>query len=149
MTDEKNPTAREAAEAKRAMRKAELADKYDAQRATDLEAVIDLEEKHGDSRVKVLNVPFTPGLPTLIVVRCAQPVEIKRYRAQRMLDKKGNADLGAINTAAETLADLCVVYPDAETYARLREERPGIHAQAGMLAVKLAEGREDDEGKDS
>jgi hypothetical protein len=120
----------------------------DAQRVVDLTAVLDLEEKHGASGVKVIRLPYSAGLPTLIVVRRAFPAEHKRYRAQQKMAKGGSVDMGAINAAAETVADLAVVYPDAETYLRVRETFGGIHAQAGLAAIKLAEGTEDEAGKD-
>lgn len=148
MTD--RTTAQQVAdlEAVRAERAKAAEDRANAQRVVDMTAVLDLEERHGASGVKVIRLPVAAGLPTLIVARRAQPAEHKRYRAQQALDKKGRVDMGAINTAAEMVADLVVVYPDAETYARVRETFPGVHAQAGLAAIKLAEGREDDEGKD-
>lgn len=121
----------------------------DAQRVTDLTAVLDLEEQHGASGVKVIRLPVSVGLPTLIVVRRASPGEAKRYRAQRMLDKKNRIDPGAINEAAEMVADNAVIYPDAETYLRVRETFGGVHAQAGLEAIKLAEGKADEDEKNS
>jgi hypothetical protein len=148
MTDETKLSPRQAAEAKRAERKELAQVAYDAQRAIDLEAVIALEDEHGPSRVKVINVGHTVGLPTLVVVKCAKPSYLKRYRQSIKTTKGGAADMAAINDAAEALADQHIAYPDAETYAKLREERPGIHAQAGLEAIHLAEGVAADEGKD-
>lgn len=150
MTDDKTTAAGALAalKAQRAERAKAADDAADAQRVVDMTAVLELEDTFGASSLKVIHLPATAGLPTLIVVRRAEPAYLKRYRSQQSLTKKGNVDLGSINVAAENVADHSVIYPDAETYARVRETFGGVHAQAGLAAIKLAEGREDDEGKD-
>jgi hypothetical protein len=127
-------------EAARSARKAALAEQKQAQLAVDMEALDALEQEHGDGRVAAVSMPtFSPGLPALIVVRTPKPVEYKRYQ-----------DMAAKDSGRKTcdvLADVCVVYPDRETYAKMREIAPGIHAQAYVKAVRLAEGRNQEEGK--
>lgn len=135
--------------AQRAQRAKDADTAADPQRVIDMTAVLDLEARYGANGVKVIHLPVTAGLPTLVVVRRAEPAYLKRYRASQKFDKGGRVDLGTVNDAAEAVADHFVVYPDAETYARVRETFGGIHSQAGLASVKLAEGHEDDEGKDS
>jgi hypothetical protein len=145
VSDRDEPTALEAVESRRAARKAELAEKRDAQRILDLEAIDALEIEHGDSNVAVLDVPYTPGLPTCVAARCPKPEEIKRYRS-RLKAKKGE-QVDAVE-AAEELASICRVYPsDSEVYARMLSARPGIHVQLGVAAVGLAAGSEEARGK--
>ncbi len=136
-------------EAERVKRAKAVDERADAQRVTDLTAVMALEDTHGASGVKVIRLPYAAGLPTLIVVRRAQPVELKRYRDQQTLTKKNQVDLSAINRAAEMVADLAVVYPDKDTYALVRETFGGVHSQAGLEAIKLAEGKADEDEKNS
>lgn len=135
-----------AAEEARAIKRERLAEAAAEQRLADLEALETCEAEHGDSRVARIDVPHTPGLPTMIAVRCATEAELKRFRFRCKPGKDGEAaDTAA---AAEEIADNCLVYPkDASLYARLRAERPGIHAQAGAAAVSLAVGKQVDEGK--
>jgi len=140
-------TALQVAEDKRAARKAALQAKRDEQRVIDLAAIDDLETEHGDNAVKVINVPYRDGMPTCVVARCAKPSELKRYRDRVKPKKSDQGHPPDYVSAGEEVADLCVVYPPAETYARMRESYPGVHLQAGLAAVELAGGREADEGK--
>jgi hypothetical protein len=136
----------EAIEARRAERKAALDVQRKAQRVIDLAALDALEVEHGDSNVATVDVPYSPGLPTLAAVRCPKPPEVKRYRSRVKPDSKGRP--GDPVAAAEELAAVCVVYPDPDAYAALCEARPGIHVQLGVAAIQLAAGRADDAGKD-
>ncbi len=136
-------SALEAIEAKRAARKAKLDEQHAEQLATDLEAVDALETEHGDSNVAVLRVPFTPGQPALCAARCPNTHEIKRYR-DRIRKDGGKGDPVA---AAEEIAAVCRVYPDADTYKAMLDARPGIHVQLGVEAVKLASGQADADQK--
>ncbi len=136
-------------EAERAQRSKEANAAADAQRVTDLTAVIELEAQHGASGVKVIRLPVVAGLPTLIVVKRAAPGLLKRYRDQQTLTKKNQVDLSAINRAAEDVASESVVYPDKDLYARVRETFGGVHSQAGLEAIRLAEGKADEDEKNS
>lgn len=136
-------------EARRAARKAEQDAAAADALAVDLEAIDALEVEHGDSNVKVLRAPFTPGLPTCVAVRTPKPAETKRYRTRvkpRPENQKYQPDYVA---AAEELADCCLIYPDAERYKALCEARPGLGVQVGLLALGLATGSEEAEGKGS
>jgi hypothetical protein len=132
-------------EARRAARKAGLQEPRDEQRAADLEAVDALEIEHGDSNVATLEVPFTPGLPTLLAARCPKPIELKRYRDTVKTKKDGTP--GDPIGAAIMVGGVCRVYPDAETFAKVLEARPGVDVQLGLAALKLASAKAEDEGK--
>lgn len=129
-------------EARRAQRKAKLAEDERAQRALDLEAIDALEVEHGDSSVAVVEMPYTSGLPTCAAVRCPKPAEIKRYQARLREQKPDPAK------AAEELGAVCQVYPPAgEDRDALHAARPGLLVQLGTEAVKLSIGRAESEGK--
>jgi hypothetical protein len=137
-------TIKEVEEA-RALRKAKLAEDREVQRVVDLEALDAAELEHGDSRVASVNVPFVPGRVTMAIVKCpAEPV-IKRYRSQVRPDKDGR--VGDTAAAAEALADLCIVYPPKDALAQLFADRPGLHAQLGLEAMRLSVGEAEAEGK--
>lgn len=137
----------------RAVRKArqdELQRQHDAQLVIDLTALNDLETELGDSSVAFLTVPFTPGLPTMLIARKPTKAELQRYRAQVKVKPKANGPGDSEKTpteAAEVVADACFKYPDAETYAKLCTERPGAKAQLGALALKLIVDTESEDAK--
>lgn len=133
------------AEARRAARKAELEAQRKAQHEIDIEALDALEVEHGDSSVEAINVPFTPGLPTMVIVRAPKQVELKRYRD--MVKPRKNGEQGDSVAAAEALASLCLLYPDRETFAKICDARPGVHAQSGATAIQLAVGKSSEEAK--
>ncbi len=155
MSDTKNEpqlTPLQAAEAKREARKAKASAAHDAQLATDLDAIDALEELHGDSNVAVVRLDvrgYVPGLPAAVAARCPKPGELKRFRDQTKPQKDGrNRDVQPDHIAAvELVAESCLVYPDAEVFAKLCAARPGLAAQLGKEAVGLAVGREESEGK--
>jgi hypothetical protein len=129
-------------EARRAARKEAQAKQRDEQRVVDLEAVDALEVQFGDSNVRYVDVPYTPGLPTLAAVRCPKPIEIKRYRATVAPDHKAFA-----SKAAEDLGAICLVYPVGDDRDRLLEARPGLLVGLGIEALGMSTGRAQDEGK--
>lgn len=134
---------------RRAARKAELAQRYEAQRETDLEALDALEVEYGDSNVAAVHLPadrWVPDLPTLAVARCPKPAEVKRYR-DTTAKAHGSGDIRAVTDAAEQIASTCLVYPEKDTYERLREARPGIHVQLGRFAIDLVMGSSEEQGK--
>ncbi len=138
----------DAIEAKREARRAGSKTKSDEQKATDLEAIDVLEEEYGDSCIAILEVPYNPvsPMPVLCAVRCPKPSEMKRYRDQIKLNKKGH--MGGTVVAASAIATVCRVYPDKETYDKLCEDRPGIHVQMGTAALNLSAGTAEAEGKE-
>lgn len=135
----------EQAEERRAARKAEGRKAFEAQRVTDLEAIDALEVEHGDSSVAVMNVPFTAGSPTCVACRCPRPAELKRFRSR--VTPKHEKDHPDTAAAAEELAATCRVYPEKDVYEKLCTARPGLAAQLGGEAIKLATGRNEAEGK--
>lgn len=153
-SDELPPPATplEAKERARAARKAELAKARDAQRLIDLGAIEEIEIALGDSNVFVIDIPYTPGLPTCIACRTPTDPELKRYRhrvtsgAAKNEEGKSSDPLAGVK-AAEELADVVRVYPPDADYAEIRKARPGVHLQLGTSAVSLAVGRKEQEGK--
>jgi hypothetical protein len=139
-------TKLEEIEAKRAARKASLDTAAEDAKASDLEAIDELEQEHGDSNVKVIHVPYTAGLPTCVAVRTPKPAEAKRYRA-RVKTQPGSKHAPDYVVAAEELAETCLVYPTKELYERLVEARPGLATQVGLKALELSTGVEEAEGK--
>ena len=109
-----------AVEKRRAERKAALRIERDAQRVVDLERVDELEVEHGDESVKVVNIQWSKGMPTLCVVRCPTRPEMKRYQ-DRIRAKNANTV-----TAAEEVSACCVLYPNKDQLAALYENRPGL-----------------------
>jgi hypothetical protein len=132
-------------EARRAARKEALAAQAKEQRAVDLEALDALEIEHGDSSVRVLDVAFTPGLPTFAVVRCPKGPESKRYKDRLREGDKPNGI-----KAADELGASCLVYPpDGPVRAALLAARPMLLTTAGTSAIELASGKAEEEGKGS
>lgn len=146
MSDESSTSRLAQIEAKRAARKAQIDDARNEQRATDLEAIDAIEAERGDSNVVMLEVPYSPGMVTLVAARCPSEAEVKRYRAMVKPDRQGRA--GDAVAAAELLASVTRVYPDEDAYAVVRAARPAIHAQLGAMALTLAIGKAEEEGKD-
>ena len=128
-------------ELRRAARRERAKEARAAQYLIDVAAVEELEEEYGEDNLVKLSIPLTPGLPVLIVGRKPKASELKRYRA-RMKGK--NPDPVA---ASEELATIVRVYPSAELYAKILEERPGVHVQLGVLSLELSVAQNETEGK--
>ena len=134
-------------EARREARRQTYEAARSAQRAKDIEALDALEEAHGYGAVRVVEpARWVPGLPTLAVVRAPDPAQFKRWR-DRLRGEAAKEGRGDLAKPTEELADVCIVYPDQETYARLREASPGLHLGAGNAAAALATGKEIEAGK--
>jgi hypothetical protein len=140
------PTAAEriaAVEKRRNARRLQSEDVRLEQVATDLEAFESLETEHGEGKVKRLDLPyFTSGLPTFVVVRAPDEQYVKRMRTMIRATPKNPGP------AQDMLADVCVAYPDAPTYKRVRAEYGAIHDSVGNAAVKLSQAQAAEEGKD-
>lgn len=152
MTDEQTeaPSALAQVEARREARKAARKREADDQLAKDLDAIDALESTLGDSNVATVRLPYTAGLPAAAAVRCPKPLEMKRFRDRVKPQKDGrNRDVETDPVGAtEELAAVCVIYPaDKDVYAQLCAARPGLAAQLGKEAVRLALGAEESEGK--
>lgn len=112
------------------------------QYAKDLVEIDKLEEEYGPDRVKVLTTPsFVPGLPTVVVIRTPASDVFTRFR---QMVRRSNGKIPEIGNARDLLAASVVVYPDAATYDRMKEQWPSVHDVVGHEAVKLGEA----EGKD-
>lgn len=131
--------------ARRAARKQLQAQAATEQKVKDLEALDELEIKHGDENIAALDVQYVSGLPTIVAVRTPKSVEMKRYRA-RVKGADKNPEL-AVQAAVE-LAKVCLVYPDGETFARMAEARPNLEVDAGALALNLCISARQAEGKE-
>jgi hypothetical protein len=134
-------------EARRAARKAALASQEAEQRAIDLEALDEAEIKHGDSNVCHMDVPYTPGMPTLVIARCPKPLEVKRYQDRVKPKANGKTSPDAPMDAAKELTALVLVYPSKEVFAELCEQRPSLELQLGVESLGLAQASRADEGK--
>ncbi len=124
-------------EARRTERKATTAKAREAQYAKDLARVDELEIEHGDDRIAVLKMPsFVAGLPTLVVVRTPEAPKFNRFR---QMVRKAQQNTEAMGAAKDLLAASCILYPDEETYGRMRESWPSIHDNVGIEAIRLGE----------
>lgn len=139
----------EAAEAKRAKRKAAAQDAADAQKAIDTEAIDALEASLGDASIKAIDVPHKAGLVTKVAVRCPTKPEIKRYhdRVKPTRDRRNVEVPGDVAAAHEEIGAVTVVYPDKESFALLCEAFTGLLGQCGVHAVALSYGEAEKEGK--
>lgn len=134
----------EAVEARRAAKREARRKEYEAQRAIDLAALDALEDEHGASKIAVVDVPHSPGLPTLVVARLPKPAEVERYRSRvkDRAEKKGDPI-----KAAEELASVCLLYPARDVYDAIIAERHALHAQLGAAALTLSVGEAQEQGK--
>jgi hypothetical protein len=124
-------------EARRAARKAGTAKAREVQYAKDIARADELEEEHGDDRVAVLKMPsYVPELPTLVVVSTPSPGVFNRFR---QMVRKAGQNTEAIGAAKDLLASSCILYPDADTYGRMKESWPSIHDNVGVEAIRLGE----------
>jgi len=137
MSDEATNARIAELEARRATRR-EVNDKARTEQyAKDLEALDRLEEEHGDGRVSALKMPsYVPGLPTFVVVNTPSASYFNRFRS---MVRNANGKAQAQGEAKDLLASSCVLYPDAETYARMKEAWPSTHDNVGMEAIRLGE----------
>lgn len=135
-------------EAKRADRKAKLQAEADEQRAKDLEALDALELEHGDTSVCHIDVPYTPGLPTMAIARMPKADELKRYRAGLKVTPGEKLDLGASNESAAQLGRTVRLYPDEAVFKEMCAARPDLASQLGTRATKLAQGKAAEDSKD-
>jgi hypothetical protein len=135
------------AEARRAARKAEAAKAEAEQRDKDFAALDELEIKHGDSCVTHMDVPWSPGMPTMIIARKPNAIEYKRFQ-DRVKPKNGKAvPFEAQQAAARELTECTLLYPSKDVFAELAEQRPAIVEQLGIDACALAQASKADEGK--
>lgn len=133
-------------EAARAARRAGIEARKAEQLVRDMEALDAAEIEHGDDMVKPVHLnTWSPGLPTFVVVRMPTGIEFKRF--QDMAKKQPNGKDGDAVKASNLLADVCVIYPSKEDYARVREACPGVHIVAGTTAADMSAARAEEAGK--
>lgn len=152
MSDPEYTTAAQLAaiRAKRAARADAASAASDAQALIDETAIDEIEERLGYGNVAALTVAHVPGLPTRLAVRAPKSGELKRYRdrLRPQKDRRNREIEPDAFGAAEELAEVCLVYPDKETYERLLVARPAAAMQLGVIASRLGSGKEEDAGKD-
>lgn len=139
-----------AANERRAALKALEAEAHAEQQATDIERLVDLEEKHGFDRILRIDLGgWKPdaGAATLVAARVPLASEgvFKRFQVALNSPKADHAQ------AANTFAAACLVYPhredDKKLYEATLELAPGILvAVAGELS-KAAMGHAEEEKK--
>lgn len=135
-----------ALQAKRAERLALLAEREAEQRCVDLEAIMAIEDEHGPTNMAAVKVPWTrDGLVCMVAVRTASANEVKRF--QGMIKPRRDGSPGDAGAAHELTGRACLVYPSKEAFAELCAARPGLAFQAGYQALKLAEGRAEEDTK--
>jgi hypothetical protein len=131
----------ERAELARAARRTRAKEAADAQRALDLEAIGELEDRYGINSLSVLWVEHVPGLPTAIVIKRPEPVYVKRYQ-DRM-----NAKVPDQPAALRELAAVTIIHPDKATFEKLLGTFPALDLQAGYQAIELIAAHTDAQGK--
>jgi hypothetical protein len=134
-------------EAKRAEDAHTRQEAHDTQRLSDLDALEIAEAEHGATNVAFVNVPYTPGLPTIVIVRVPSPPEMKRYRFLAKPKKPDEPLTEHITAANEAMADTCLAWPAVDVFAKICDARPGVKAQCGGAAVRLSLGHQEEEGK--
>lgn len=153
MSDVQKTAAERLAEVaeKRAAREAVAQAAYDAQRATDEEAIEAILEQHPDVLTSRLDVKHSPGLVTCVLLRCPSRPELARFR-QGVKSKNGENTNASATDAAELLAAVVVLYPERKgedsPWKALCDARPAVAANVGVAAIKLAAAADADAGKD-
>lgn len=139
-----------AANERRAALKALEAEAHAEQQASDIERLVDLEEKHGFDRVLRIDLGgWKPGAgaATMLVARVPLASEPAFKRFQDTIAKPKTDHIEAANTLAAT----CIVYPhrkdDKDLYEATLELAPGILSAVAAEVVKAAMGHAEEEKK--
>lgn len=130
------------------------AKREEAQYNVDLEARIDLEDEHGQlTAVRVSR--FVDGQPTLALVRTPTASEYKRFKdlVHRAVGMKNETTKKS--EAIDQIARSCWVYPapkaadgePSDAQNEMLETFPGLLTPIANVAIALAEGKSEDEGK--
>jgi hypothetical protein len=150
MSDEKKTAAQRLAEveAREAERQAERDEAWSEQRILDLEACEAIQAQAPNVPHSKVDVVWSPGLVTLVMVRCPRKEELSRYRLGIKYND-GAMVPASVTDAAELLAAVTVVYPDrkGDEWKALCEARPAVSAGAGQAALKLSVATAQAEGK--
>lgn len=133
-------------------KRAALAVSREAQENRDFEAYEAACEEHGYDAVKCLVLPrFFEGLPTLVVVKAASADLAKIHRSRVTKAKRtrdGHPDATASISAAAEVGRACIVYPDEDLRAEIRDKIDDLYIRAGTVALDMARMRVEDEGKE-
>lgn len=139
-----------AANERRAALKALEAEAHAEQQATDIERLVDLEEKHGFDRILRIDLGgWKPdaGAATLVAARVPLASEATFRRFQNTI---GNPKADHTE-AANTFAAACLVYPhrtnDEQLYKATIELAPGILIAVAAELSKAAMGHAEEEKK--
>jgi len=142
----------QAAEEKLKERRKVANEAYNAQRADDMERIVEAIDAAGVSIHKRVRMPFlVDGLPVTVAVKQAGTLEMRRYKDRTKnfrRNKDNSVDLSVYTKAYEELASSSVIWPDQETFAKMCAEFPTLKSDVGAIAVKLREADEEDEGND-
>jgi hypothetical protein len=147
MNDDKTLDAVDAAEARRAKRRAENEASARAQKAIDLQKIEDIELESGvELSLLEANKRFVPGVPVVVGVRPPSSAEYKRFTSAIRLAKDNAVKRG---DAQDQFARACIVYPEvgSDMYKALNEHFPGTLNSVVVVASKLAELATEDEKK--
>lgn len=142
-----------AANAKREALKAAEAAAHAEQQATDIEALVELEEKHGFERVLRIDIggwKSGEGAATLVVVRIPKTSESVFKRHEQTISKAKEGSTSKLDSA-HLLADTCLLYPSRETqkdlYNATMDLAPGLRTNIAAQLVTAAMGQAEEEKK--
>lgn len=150
--EERQETPIEASKRRLEERRKARAKLIEAQEAIDYEALERAADEHGIDGVARLRLArFVEGLPTFAIVRAADRDLSKVHRDRITKAKRGRdgqPDTGAAIRAAAEVGKACIVYPDAEGCAAIREHFEDLYIRAGTVALDMARTHAEEEGKD-
>jgi hypothetical protein len=102
-----------------------------------------------NDRLTIIRVPHVEGQPARIALRAPTRIEYQRYRDQ--ISKAATAEkrnTKVVTEVQDQLAKSVWIYPTtAEQREAMLETSPGLLPQILLEAMKLAEGRAEEEGK--
>ena len=134
-----------------AKRKAQLAEFFE-QEARDWEAFEAACDEHGYDAVARLTLPRkVKGLPTFLCVKAADAdlVVVHRRRILKSRkDSKGLPDPVVADNAIAEVGRACIVYPDKDTVAQIKELFPTVEKDAGVIAREMSQAQAEEEGKE-
>ncbi len=140
-----------AAYARRQTLKDSEAKAFEEQQASDIEALVTLEEEHGFERVLRIDLKgWTPGkgAATMVIARVpfAREALFKRFEETVSKPKADNLKAGHV------LATSCIIYPnrkddDTEFYSATVDLAPGILSHVAAQIVQAVQGQAEEEKK--
>lgn len=138
----------QAIQARRDAARSKAAALFDEQKATDLEAIADLEDQYGAAKVHVLHTKYhVDGLPVSVAVRVLEPEFYKRHRDMIRGRNAGRKDLKDVSEALDTLSRASVVYPDRDTFDKMLSAFPQALESLNVLVSSLSDLDEEEQKK--